>query len=68
MQAAAKHEDRSEPLAALLVVARELIEQARAAEAKRVRVAAEVAAAAAKGERRRRRYRRLRSGISWRRG
>jgi hypothetical protein len=47
MQAAAKHEARSEALAALLVVARDLVEQARAAEAERVRVAAEEAAAAA---------------------
>jgi hypothetical protein len=49
MQAAAKHEDRSEALAALVVVARELIEQAQAAEAERVRVAAEAAEAAVKG-------------------
>jgi DNA uptake protein ComE-like DNA-binding protein len=47
MQAAAKHGDRSEPLAALVVVARDLLEQYRAAEAERVRVAAEEAAAAA---------------------
>jgi hypothetical protein len=47
MQAAAKHEDRSEPLAALVAVARELVEQARAAGAERVRVAAEATAAAA---------------------
>jgi hypothetical protein len=44
MQAAAKHEARSEPLAALVAEARELIEQARAAEAERARVAAEAAA------------------------
>jgi hypothetical protein len=47
MQAAAKHEARSESLAALMVVARDLVEQARAAEAERVRVAAEEAVAAA---------------------
>jgi hypothetical protein len=47
MQAASKHGARSEPLAALVAVARELIEQARAAEAERVRVAAEAAEAAA---------------------
>jgi hypothetical protein len=47
MQAAAKHEARSESLAALMVVARDLLEQARAAEAERVRVAAEEAVAAA---------------------
>jgi membrane protein involved in colicin uptake len=44
MQAAAKHEARSEPLAALVAEAREVIEQARAAEAERARVAAEEAA------------------------
>jgi hypothetical protein len=47
IQAAEKHEARSEPLAALLVVARDLVEQARAVEAERARVAAEAAAAAA---------------------
>jgi hypothetical protein len=46
MQATAKHEARSESLAALMVVARDLLEQARAAEAERARVAAEEAAAA----------------------
>jgi hypothetical protein len=46
MQAAAKHASRSEPLAALVVVARAMLEQARAAEAERARVAAEAAAAA----------------------
>jgi rubrerythrin len=43
---AAKHVDRSEPLAALVTEARETVEQARAAEAERARVAAEEAAAA----------------------
>jgi hypothetical protein len=43
----AKHEARSEPLAALVALARDPVEQARAAEAERVRVAAEEAAAAA---------------------
>jgi DNA helicase IV len=47
MHAAAKHEARSEKLAALVAVARDLLEQARAAEAERARVAAEAAAAAA---------------------
>jgi dTMP kinase len=47
MQAAEKHEARSEKLAALVAEARELLEQARAAEAERVRAAAEAAAAAA---------------------
>jgi len=46
MRAAAKHVARSESLAALVAQARVLIEQARAAEAERTRVAAEVAAAA----------------------
>ena len=50
IQAAEKHEARSEPLAALLVVARDLVEQARAAEAERARVAAEEAAAAVAAE------------------
>jgi DNA repair ATPase RecN len=45
MRAAAKHEARSESLAALVAVV--LIEQARAAESERTRVAAEEAAAAA---------------------
>jgi hypothetical protein len=47
MQAAAKHEARSERLAALVAVARGLVEQARAVEAERAKVAAEEAAAAA---------------------
>jgi ankyrin repeat protein/uncharacterized protein YjgD (DUF1641 family) len=47
MQAASKHASRSEPLAALVVVARTMLEQARAAESERARVAAEAAAAAA---------------------
>ena len=47
VQAAAKHGDRSEPLAALVAVARELIEQARAAEAAEVAAAVEEAGAAA---------------------
>jgi hypothetical protein len=47
IHAAEKHEACSEPLAALVAVARELIEQARAAEAERARVAAEAAAAEA---------------------
>ena len=50
MHAAEKHEVRSEKLAALVAEARELIEQARAAEAERARVAAEKAAAAAAAE------------------
>jgi hypothetical protein len=50
MHAATKHEARSETLAALVAEARELIEQARAAEAERARVAAEEAAAAAEVE------------------
>jgi hypothetical protein len=50
IQAAEKHEARSEPLAALLVVARDLVEQARAVEAERARVAAEEAAAAVAAE------------------
>ena len=41
---AAKYASRSEPLAALVAEARELIEQARAAEAKRARLALEAAA------------------------
>jgi hypothetical protein len=44
MQAAEKHEARSEKLAALVAEAKGLIEQARAAEAERARVAAEEAA------------------------
>jgi hypothetical protein len=48
--AAAKHEARSEPLAVLVAVARDLVEQARAAEAERARVAAAAAAAAAEVE------------------
>jgi hypothetical protein len=47
MQAALKHEARSEKLAALVAEAKELIEQARAAEAERARAAAEAAAEAA---------------------
>jgi hypothetical protein len=47
---AAKHGDRSEPLAALVAEARTMLEQARAAEAERARVAAEEAAAAAAAE------------------
>jgi seryl-tRNA synthetase len=47
MQAAEKHEARSEKLAALVAEARELIEQARAIEVERARLAAEAAAAAA---------------------
>jgi len=47
MHAAEKHDDRSEPLAALVAVARDLLEQYRAAEAERARVAAEAAAAKA---------------------
>jgi hypothetical protein len=46
MRAAAKHEAHSESLTALLAVARVLIEQARAAEAVRTRVAAKETAAA----------------------
>ena len=44
---AAKHEARSESLAALVVEAKGIVEQARAAEAERARVAAEATAAAA---------------------
>ena len=47
MQAAEKHEARSKKLAALVVEARTLIEQARVAEAERKRVLAEKAEAAA---------------------
>jgi hypothetical protein len=47
MQAASKHDGRSEPLTALVAEARGMLEQARAAEAERARVAAEAAAAAA---------------------
>jgi hypothetical protein len=47
MHAAAKYDGRSEPLTELVAVARVLIEQARAAEAERAKVAAEEAAAAA---------------------
>jgi hypothetical protein len=46
MQAAAKHDGRSEQLAALVAEAKGMVEQARAAEAERAKVAAEVAAAA----------------------
>jgi hypothetical protein len=46
MEAAAKHDGRSEPLAALVAEAKGMLEQARAAEAERARVAAEEAAAA----------------------
>jgi hypothetical protein len=45
MEAAAKHDGRSEPLAALVAEAKGMVEQARAAEAERARVAAEEAAA-----------------------
>jgi hypothetical protein len=45
MEAAAKHDGRSEPLAALVAEAKGLLEQARSAEAERARVAAEAAAA-----------------------
>jgi hypothetical protein len=41
MEAAAKHDGRSEPLTALLAEAKGMVEQARAAEAERARVAAE---------------------------
>jgi hypothetical protein len=44
---AAKHGDRSEPLAALVAEAREMIEQAKAVQAERARVAAVAAEAAA---------------------
>jgi hypothetical protein len=44
MQAAAKHDGRSEPLAALVAEARGMLEQARAAEAERAKVVAEEAA------------------------
>jgi hypothetical protein len=47
MQAAAKFDGRNEPLAALVAEAKGMIEQARAVEAERARVAAEAAAAAA---------------------
>jgi hypothetical protein len=47
MQAAEKHDGRSDKLAALVAEAKDIIEQARAAEAERARVAAEEAAAAA---------------------
>jgi hypothetical protein len=47
MQAAAKFDGRSEPLEALVAEAKGMLEQARAAEAGRARVAAEAAAAAA---------------------
>jgi hypothetical protein len=47
MHAAEKHEARSDKLAALVAEAGTLIEQARAAEAERARVAAETTAAAA---------------------
>jgi hypothetical protein len=43
MQAAATHVARSEPLAALVAEARDMLERARAAEAERARVAAEAA-------------------------
>jgi hypothetical protein len=45
MEAAAKHDGRSEPLAALVAEAKGMLEQARSAEAERARVAAEAAAA-----------------------
>jgi hypothetical protein len=44
MQAAAKHDGRSEPLAALMAEAKGMVEQARAAEAERAKAAAEAAA------------------------
>jgi hypothetical protein len=47
MHAAEKHDGRSEKLAALVAEAKDLLEQARAAEAERARVAAEKAAAVA---------------------
>jgi hypothetical protein len=47
MQAASRHEARSEPLAALVAEARDLLEQARAAKAAEVAAAAEAAEAAA---------------------
>jgi hypothetical protein len=47
MQAAAKFDGRSEPLAALVAEAKGMVEQARAAEAERAKVAAEEAEAAA---------------------
>jgi prefoldin subunit 5 len=43
MQAAAKHDGRSEPLAALVAEAKGMVEQARAVEAERAKVAAEEA-------------------------
>jgi hypothetical protein len=66
MQAAAKHDGRSEPLAALVVEAKGMLEQARAAEAERARVAAEEAAVKA-AVRRLLRRRMLQSAHSWRR-
>jgi hypothetical protein len=50
IQAAAKHDGRSEPLAALVAEAKGMVEQARAAEAERARVAAEAAAVKAAAE------------------
>jgi hypothetical protein len=47
MQAAAKHDGRSEPLAALVAEAKGMLEQAKAEQEERARVAAEAAAAAA---------------------
>jgi hypothetical protein len=47
---AAKHGDRSEPLAALLAEAMTMLEQARAEQAERARAAAEAAEAAAAAE------------------
>jgi hypothetical protein len=44
LESAAKHDGRSEPLAALVAEAKGMVEQARAAEAERTRVAAEAAA------------------------
>ena len=46
---AAKHGDRSEPLAALVAEAREMLEQAKTEQAERTKAAAEEAAAAASG-------------------
>jgi DNA repair exonuclease SbcCD ATPase subunit len=69
MQAAEKYEARSEKLAALVAEKRELIKQARAAEAARARVAAEVAEAAAAVEEAAKavaRLQRLQSGCGWR--
>jgi hypothetical protein len=50
MQAAAKHDGRSEPLAALVAEAKGMVEEARAAEAERAKVATEKAAVKAAAE------------------